>query len=125
MRLASDFSYFGRKPAALHVCKRSVGLEGAGTGLRSLPREGARSGGWGAVKEGAQERVWGQEVKKIGRGRLGGLKPMRCGWWQMRGGGLLAKRAAGGGQCSAGEMRFREKPDATLPAGPPNSTSPW
>lgn len=96
MRLASDFSYFGRKPAALHVCKRSVGLESVGTGLRSLPREGARSGGWGAVKEGAQERVWGREVEKIGRGRLGGLKPMRCGWWQMRGGGLRAERAAGG-----------------------------
>ena len=47
VRSASDFSYFGREPAELHVCKRSVGQEGVGASLWGLPREGARSGVWG------------------------------------------------------------------------------
>lgn len=51
MRLASDFSYFGRKPAALHVCKRSAGRRGL------EPGEGAG--------------VWGEEAAEEGFVRTG------------------------------------------------------
>lgn len=44
VRLASDFSYFGRKPLALHVCKRSLGQDRVGAGPWRLPKEGAGSG---------------------------------------------------------------------------------
>ena len=47
VRLASDFSYFGRKPIALHVCKRSVGKEGVGARRRSQVRDvGVMGGRW-------------------------------------------------------------------------------
>lgn len=62
-----------------------------------------KSWGGGAMKEGSQGRVWGQKVERGGRGRPGGLKPVRCGGWRMRGVDCWLSRGQGG-QCR-GEAR--------------------
>lgn len=62
MRLASDFSYFGRKPAAFHVCKRSVGQAGVGARLWAFPGKKLGQGCGGEeveVEEGYMRMEWG------------------------------------------------------------------